>query len=300
MQGLRLFMAGMFAVALVPLGAGAASAAVPDNDESPGARVLNLGDHVTQDTTEATTNAGDDALNANCGAPATGNSVWYQFTPSLDRNVAIDVSLSDYSAGLMVFQGTPTADSLVACGPGVVGVPVLAGTTYSVMAFEDSGADPDGPRDLDLRLRTAPTPVVHVAVAKGGVAYHRGAAKIHGTYSCRHAGNFAGLDAHLLQLAGRLKIQGDGGTGGVTCDGTRHGWSVRVVSSWGTYARGYAVARASIFACGFVECSTASVRRRVHLGWATGSGRWMGNPTTGLTLPRATVPMQTRWPSSAQ
>lgn len=299
MHGPRLFIAAIFAVALVPLGAGAASAAVPDNDEATGARVLLVGEHVTQDTSEATTNPGDDALNANCGAPATANSVWYQFTPGLDRNVAIDVSPSDYSAGLLVFQGTPTADSLVACGPEVVGLPVQAGTTYFVMAFEDTGVDPDGPRNLDLTVRTAPTPVVHVAVAKGGVAYHRGAAKIHGTYSCRHA-DFAGIDVHLLQVAGRLKIQGGGGTGGATCDGTRHRWSARVVSSWGTYARGYAVARASIFACGFVECSTATVKRRVHLGWASGSGRWMGHPTSGLTVPGATVPTQTRWPSSSQ
>lgn len=298
MHGPRLFIAGMFTVALVPLGAGAASAAVPDNDEATGARVLLLGDHVTQDTSEATTDAGDDALNANCGAPATGNSVWYQYTPGLDRNVAIDVGLSDYSAGVMVFQGTPTADSLIACAPEIVGLQVQAGTTYYIMAFEDTGADPGGPRELDLRLRTAPTPVVHLSVAEGGVAYHRGAARIHGTYACRH-GDFAGLDAHLLQLAGRLKIQGDGGTG-VTCDGARHRWSVRVVSSWGTYARGYAVARASIFACGLVECSTATDKRRVHLGWASGSGRWMGHPTTGLTVPRATVATQTRWPSSSQ
>ncbi len=128
----------MFGMALVPLAAGAANAVPPDNDEATGAVVLHLGDQVSEDTTQATTNAGDDALNANCGAPATNASVWYQYTPAKKRNVVLDTSASDYSAGLMIFQGTPTADSLIACGPGAVGIRARAGQTYYVMAFSDT------------------------------------------------------------------------------------------------------------------------------------------------------------------
>ncbi|HEX3929445.1 MAG TPA: hypothetical protein VHW64_01985, partial [Nocardioides sp.] len=68
-------------MALVPLAAGPASAAPPGNDEVGGAIALNLGDRVTEDTTQATTNAGDDALNAACGAPVTEASVWYSYHP---------------------------------------------------------------------------------------------------------------------------------------------------------------------------------------------------------------------------
>lgn len=136
---------------------------------------------------------------------------------------------------------------------------------------------------------------MHVTLAKGGVAFHRGAAKIHGHYMCKNADLFAGIEARLMQRAGRLKIQGDGGTR-VTCDGVRHGWSARIVSPWGTYAKGFAQAKASIFACGFVECSQTTAKRRVHLGWASGSAKWMKRPTTGLTLTRPT--WSTHWPTS--
>ena len=63
MRALRLSMAAMVAMALIPLAAASASAAPPANDEVAGAVALSLGDRVVQDTTEATTNAGDDALN---------------------------------------------------------------------------------------------------------------------------------------------------------------------------------------------------------------------------------------------
>lgn len=296
MRALRFVVTVLCALVFVPLAAGAANAVPPDNDESTGARVLVLGDHVTEDISEATTNAGDDALNANCGAPATGNSVWYQYTPAADGNFAVDLSASDFSAGVMVFQGTPTADSLVSCGPEIVGVQGQATTTYYIMAFSDTGDLSAG--TLDLQLRNAPTPVVHMSLAKRGVAFHRGAAKLHGTYACKHADSFAGIDVRLTQRSGRLKIQADGGTG-VQCDGARHKWSARLVSAWGTYAQGRAVARGTIFACGLVDCNSTSVKRRVHLTWASGSSRgFVGHPTTGLTVPRPVAPKQSRWPSN--
>jgi hypothetical protein len=195
----------------------------------------------------------------------------------------------------MVFQGTPTPDSIVACGPEIVGFQVQAGTTYFIMAFSDTGDLTAG--NLDLTLRNEPTPVVHVSVAKGGAAFHRGAATVHGTYACRNADFFAGITVHLLQRAGRLKIQGDGGAD-VRCDGARHRWTARVVSPWGTYAPGFAVARATIFGCGFVECSQAVAKRQVHLTSASGSARWMQRPTTGLTVPRSATLVRTHWPSS--
>ncbi len=234
MRARRFLVAAMFGVALVPLGAGAASAAPPDNDEVAGAVPVHLGDRIEQDTTQATTNAGDDALNANCGAPATNASVWYQYTPTAKGGVALDTTGSDYSTGLMVFEGTPTADSLITCGPGAVGLHAQVGKTYYIMAFSDS--DVNG-GNLVLTLKNAPTPHVHVSVAKRGAAFHGGAARVHGTYSCTHGESFAEVDVHLLQRAGRLKIQADSGTN-ARCDGRRHPWSVRLVSPVGTYARG--------------------------------------------------------------
>jgi hypothetical protein len=105
------------------------------HDEATGAVVLHLGDRVEQDTTQATTADDDTAINdADCGAPAVKASVWYQYTPDATGNAALDTSESDYEAGLMVFDGAPTSDSFLACGPVAVGLHFHAGTTYYVMA----------------------------------------------------------------------------------------------------------------------------------------------------------------------
>jgi hypothetical protein len=296
MRALRFLVTGVLTAALVPLAAGAAHAVAPTNDESTGAVVLSLGDTVQEDTTEATTTPEDDALNANCGAPATNNSVWYQYSPSVDRTVVLDTSGSDYSTGLMVFQGTPTADSVVTCGPVAVGLQAEAGATYFIMAFSDTAVDGG---NLVLSLKSSPAPVMHMSLARRGLAFHHGAAQVHGTYVCRHADDFAGVEAHLLQRAGRLKIQADSGTR-IRCDGTRHRWSVRLVSQVGTYVRGPAAAKATIFGCGLVACAHQTVMHRIRLAWAASSQRgWVGHPTTGLTVPRPMLSMRSRWPTTS-
>lgn len=295
MRARRSITAAMFGLALVPLGAGPASAAPPDNDEPAGAVVLHVGDRVEQDTSEATTNAADDALNANCGAPATNASVWYQYSPSAKAKVVLDTTASSYSVGLMVFDGTPTADSLIACGPGAVGLHAQAGQTYYVMAFSDS--DVNG-GNLVLTLKNAPTPHVHVSVAKRGSASHGGAARVHGSYSCTHGESFAEVDVHLLQRAGRLKIQADSGTS-IRCDGRRHNWSVRLVSPVGTYARGDAATKVTIVACGVLECRQAKVKRHIHLAWASSPHRqWIAHPLVApRERPHPLLARQKHWPS---
>jgi hypothetical protein len=298
MRAMRFLGAMILAVALVPLAAGAAQAAPPGNDEVGGAVVINLGDRLTEDTTQATTNSGDDALNANCGAPFTNASVWYQFTPATTTPVVFDVTESDYSAGLMVFKGTPTADSLVTCGPGIVGLRAQGGQTYYVMAFSDTAVNGG---NLVLSLKKAPTPRAHVALSKRGLAFHggAGAARIHGTYSCKHDEGFSGLHAHLTQRAGRLKIKGDAFTG-VQCDGQRHRWSAKVVSPVGTYAAGRAVGKVRIDVCGFLECRHDVAKHRVHLRWASSSSRAVSvHPSaTRAVDAHPLVSLQARWPTS--
>lgn len=267
MRALRLLTPAIVTIGLIPLVSSPASAAPPDNDTPAQATVIALGDSVQQDTTEATTDSSDTALNANCGAPFTGASVWYQYTPSTRTQVVFDTAGSDYSTGVMVFDGTPTADSLLACGPEAAGLATQGGHTYYAMIFNDSG---DNGGTLHLALRTAPTPRVHVTLAKRGVAYHGGAARVHGTYSCRHDESFSDLTVHLFQRAGRLKVQADTDLG-VRCDGRRHAWSARMVSPVGTYARGRAVAKATLFACGYVDCREDRAKQTVRLRWASAS-----------------------------
>jgi hypothetical protein len=284
----------MLAMALVPFAAGPAMAAPPANDVPGGALAVSMGDTATQDTTEATTDADDAAFNENCGAPETGASVWYTFTPDADAKVVFDTSESSYETGLMIFKGTPTPDSLRACGPVGLGLKAHAGKTYYVMAFNDSALTGG---DLVLSLKNAPTPKVHVTLAKRGVAFRPGGARLHGTYSCKHDESFGGLDIHLFQRAGRLKIQADRGIGAL-CDGKRHHWSAKVISPVGTYARGPAMARAQVFACGLLECRSDTVKRHVRLAWAKGPHRrQVVKPSVGRTTrPHAPFGAQKHWP----
>jgi hypothetical protein len=294
MRALRFLVPSMLAVALVPVAQAPASAAPPGNDEPAGAVVLHLGDKVTEDTSQATTNAQDAALNANCGAPATNASVWYKYSPGVDQNVVLDMTASSYSGGMLVFKGTPTADSLVTCGPGTVGLRARAGQTYYVMVISDT--DVNG-GTLVLTLEKAPTPRVRVSLAKRGVAFRNGAARVHGTYFCKHGESFAEIHTHLFQRAGRLKIQADSYKG-VRCDARRHHWSTRLVSPVGTYAQGRAVARVKIFACGFIECRHDRSRRHIHLAWAPRSQREpsLQPPTTRMKSPGPLVGLRTHWP----
>jgi hypothetical protein len=276
MRALRTSMAAMVAMALIPLAAASASAAPPANDEVAGAVALSLGDRVVQDTSEATTNAGDDALNEQCGAPATNATVWYKYTPAVDRPFVLDMSSSDFEGGFLVFEGTPTADSLVTCGPGTVAVDGQAGTTYNIVVIS---TDETGGRLVLTLKNPPPSPGVHVTIAKRGLAYHgSGAARIHGNYFCRNA-DFSIVFGTLTQRAGRLKIPAEFDKP-VLCNGVRHHWSARLVSRTGTYARGHATARVLIDACGVIECREDSARRHIRLVWAKRHGASSLQPTT--------------------
>lgn len=296
MRLLRLLVTVTLAAGLVPLAAAAASAAPPGNDEPGGAVALHLGDRVVQDTSQATTNAQDEALNAECGAPATLASVWYRYTPDVDREVVLDMTSSDYGGGMLVFEGPPTADSLVACGAGLVALSAVEGTTYTIMVISDT--DVTGGR-LVLTLKPPPPPPqVRVTVAKRGLAHRSGAARIHGTYSCKNA-EYAGLFGTLIQRAGRLKIPADFYTE-IRCDGRGHRWTARAVSPTGIYARGRARATATASACGFLECTEAMTRRRIHLMRARGQQgqRSVQSSTSGRERPRPLVERQWHWPRS--
>lgn len=283
----------VMAVGLLPLVAAPASAAPPANDEPVGALPLQLGDRVVQDTSEATTNAQDEALNLGCGAPATAASVWYTYAPDQDREVVLDVSESDYSSGMLVFAGTPSVDSVVRCGPGIVALRARAGKTYSIMVVADTGAS-GGQLVLSLE-KAPPEPRVNVSLAPRGVAFRGGAAELHGTYSCRN-GELAAVSGTLFQRAGRLKIRGRFSTE-IRCRGQRRRWSARAVSPVGTFARGHASVRIRIFACGVITCRQDKAERNVQLAWATAPARRLSvtPPTTRAQRPRPLVEHQGHW-----
>jgi hypothetical protein len=292
----RLFIATISALTLLPLAAAPASAAPPGNDEPAGAVGLKLGDRVVQNTSQATTNAQDAALNEECGAPATNASVWYKYTSAVSRRVVLDTTTSGYSAGMLVFRGAPTASSLVACGPGLVGLSVAAGRTYNIMVISDT--DVNGGR-LVLSVKKAPPPPrAHVTIARRGQALRGGAARIHGTYTCRH-GDFTELFGTLFQRAGRLKISAEFYKQ-IRCNGRPHNWRARLVSPIATYARGGALAKVTINACGIFQCRHDRARRRVHLVSAGGRSGHRSAPvsTRRIEHARPLVERQGHWPGS--
>lgn len=242
-------------------------AAAPGNDAPGGATPVSLGDHITQDTTEATTDATDAEVNTGCGAPATDASVWYSYTAAVDGGVIIDGSASDYPAGFLVFEGTPAADSLVTCGPGTVGLSASAGTTYTIMAIDDgSDGTPGVGGNLVLDVTEAPpAPTVDLNVDPTAKVDRYGNVLVTGSYSCTD-GEFVEISAQLTQTVGRLKINGYGFTFEEgTCDGASHPFTMPIVGDNGKFAGGKAASISFAYACGAFECAEGYNEQTIRL-----------------------------------
>ena len=263
----RLLAAGAVAVLAAGMATSPAWAAAPANDEFAGAVAVDLGDQITLDTIEATTTAADADLNAECGAPETKASVWYTYTAAADGGVVLDVTSSDYSAGFLVFEGTPSVDSLIACGPGTIGIGTSAGTTYTVMVIDD---DEDGNTasggNLVMDVQAAPPPPsVDVTVNPKGKVDKSGTAWVSGSYTCTDA-DYIELDGELHQSVGRFTVNGYGFVFDEgTCDGTAHDFTMGITGENGKFAGGKAASIVFTFACGAFDCADGYVEQKVQL-----------------------------------
>lgn len=245
-----------------------ALAAAPTNDSYAVRTVIaGLPYAETLDTSEATTETADSELNTECGAPALDASVWYEFTAPADMVVQIDVSASDYSAGVFVATGAPGAFGPVeACGPGTVGFFAVAGTTYAIMVIDDQldGGGNGGTLELSIG-EPPPPPAVDVTVDPVARFDSRtGSATLSGTITCDE-GAFAFLEAVMRQGVGRFTISGYGFSE-VECDGTAQPWTLEIVGDSGLFKGGTAevsvYASACTFDCGGdVEETTVRLRR---------------------------------------
>jgi hypothetical protein len=242
-------------------------AAPPSNDDFSGATVIpGLPYNETLNTSEATTDPSDAELNTECEAPALDASVWYEFTPSADIFVLVDVSESDYSAGVFVATGSPGAFGPVeACGPGLVGFTATGGTTYVLMIIDDQldGGGDGGTLELSV-TEAPPPPDIDITVDPVGTFDSRtGSVTLTGTVTCTE-GAFAFIDVSLTQRVGRFTIRGFGFVE-VLCDGTSQPWTIEVFGETGLFKGGQAVAvafgQACDFDCGFTE-ETSTVRLR--------------------------------------
>jgi hypothetical protein len=267
---LRLVFTLVLAFSALAVSPPSALAATPSNDTFLNATAAAIGFSATLDTTQATTDSDDAQLNASCGAPATDASVWYAFTAASDIGVVVDVSQSNYSAGVLVGVGTQGNLQTVTCGPGTVAFSAAAGTTYYVLAIDDQ--DDGGGNGGNLRIsfnEVPPSPTVDITVnSTGTVDAHTGIATISGTYTCSN-GSFIEAFVDASQKVGNGRNATIFGSGSFfasgTCDGAPHTWSVAVVPQSGKFAGGKAMTVTFAFACGAFQCTEGFVEQTVQL-----------------------------------
>ena len=262
----RLALAMLLALGALGISAPAALAAAPANDVFAGATTATIGFSEVLDTTDATTDADDAQLNDSCGAPATDASVWYTFVGS-DVGIVVDVSTSDYPAGVLVGTGTQGNLETVACGPGTVGFFANSGTTYYVLAIDDQSDAGGNGGSLSISFNEAPPPpTVDITVDRLGTVKPRtGVATISGTYTCTNA-DFIEMYVDASQRVGRGSVLGFGYFFDVgTCDGEPHTWTVEVFPQNGKFAGGKTMTFSFAFACGSFECADGYVEQTVQL-----------------------------------
>jgi hypothetical protein len=248
------------------MSAGSALAAAPTNDVSSSPVAIGtLPFTTTIDTSEATTDADDAALNGQCGAPATDASVWFTVTPTKDGDLFADVSGSDFTAGVIVAQGTGGSATFVSCGAQGTGWTAVAGETYTILAFDDQTDGGGNGGSLALTVDAAPT-LDLVATVDHTARFDRktGSAYVSGTVTCPADAESAFVNVGLTQRVGRLLISGSGSTD-VACTGEPESWTVLVVGDNGIFKGGKAASVTSAFACGALACGEYFDEQTVQL-----------------------------------
>jgi hypothetical protein len=245
-----------------------AFAAPPDNDTYAGRTIVGSVPFTqTLETGEATTDADDAQLNAQCGAPATDASVWYQITPSAASGLVVDLSQSTYSAGAIVATGGPGNWTVVDCAPGAVGWSAAAGEAYTILAFDDQFDGGGNGGTLRVTIAEAPPPpTIDVTLDRVG-QFHAstGSATVGGTVMCAGAVDFAFLDIELRQAVGRVSTVHGFGSADVTCDGATHRWAAEIFPDNGKFAGGKAAEVTFAVACGPFECGFDFEQRTIML-----------------------------------
>ena len=257
-----------FAVLLTLAVAGPAFASAA-NDTAANAIAVAVPSTTNEDTTVAdATDATENALNDACGAPEVGHGVWFSVTPSADGYVAMDVSASDYSAGLMLFQGAPSTSSIIDCGPGMIIDFLTTGQTYTILAFGDGGSVATG-GGLVLTLRDAIAPPdISLTINRSATVNKSGTVHLTGKASCTStdgSGQVFEIFGDVTQRVGRLLIHGFFDTGAsINCDGTAQPWDAFFSGDNGLFAGGKAATVAIGFGCTDL-CSEAYVEATVQL-----------------------------------
>ena len=225
-----------------------AAAAPPANDTFAGATAIDaVPFSETVDTSGATTDADDAEANLDCGAPATEASVWYTLTaPAEGAAYLVDVSGSDYSAGVIVATGSPGSFQLVSCGPGSVGFPAEPNETYAILAFSDTTGVMGGLLEISVDI-LPPPPEIGLTVDPIGWVDAAGHVTLTGTLTCSSATGVE-LFGSVRQRAGRVYVDGSAGSF-LLCE-NELSWELTTDFETGIFAGGKATVSLSAFASG--------------------------------------------------
>ena len=220
----------------------------------------------TLDTTGATSGPNDTQANQTCGAPATGNSVWYKFTagPS-DANFFVDASSSNYPAGILVATGSPGSLTTVTCGPFAVTTAAQPGITYYIMVFDflNSGGG-------TLRLNMGDSPIANILLNAQGRVTSAHDAVLSGSYSCVNASRLE-IFGSATEVVGPNVAAGSYdnlGKPAPTCDGNQHSWSAKAMHQpdpFVPFATGDAAVLAFNITCNDIVCTQQETAQAVHL-----------------------------------
>lgn len=247
---------------LLTMTASPAAAAPPVNDTLAGAVAIgSVPFTYSQSTTEAAqTDDFETSLNELCGAPVVEHGVWFTGTTAISGSVNVDVSGSDFAAGIMAFEGTPTPESLIGCGPDELG-PLPAGTDLTLLVFGD-GLTEATAGNLVLNVTQAPPPLLEDVTVDpvARVVAKSGEVTITGTVTCREPTPVF-QDILVVQRAGRLTLSAFAFVD-VACDGVTP-WSTTLSAENGIFKGGRATVE--VFSFSLDDESTAEVEATVQL-----------------------------------
>lgn len=243
-------------------------AAVPGNDVYSGRTAIVALPFVDAvDTTEATTDADDAEASAQCGAPPTDASVWYEHTAAADGGLIVETFESDYPVGVIVVTGGPGSFSVLACGGGGVSFETVGGETYAILLFDfvDDGTN-GGSLAVSVH-EIPPAPVLEITIAAAGSFNPvTGSATIRGTLTCTGGDEFGKnfLDIQLVQNVGRFRFAGQG-FATFDCNGASQVWEVETFSDDGKFGGGKAFVHLFALACGEGGCDEVDTTATVTL-----------------------------------
>jgi hypothetical protein len=266
LQIFRVLPAAILSTVCVTSIADTVHAAPPGNDTQAGAVVITGVPFThTQDTTEATVDAGEDVARDFClgiGAPAFENAVWFVATVSGGGTDAVlfDTSQSGYGAGIAVLQDIGGTLTPLACLPrAFLAAPGAPAGTYYFVVFGDGTTPATGGTLTFTAEVPTPPPAVEVTINPVATATKEGGVLVSGTVSCTSNDSTAvvvSINGQISQTVGRFIITSFFfASPNVPCDGGTYPWQAYAPPTNGKFSGGKAATIAFATACNSAQCS---------------------------------------------